>query len=85
MSSSEGDQRNMLVGSSKTEPPKVDFDYWTTVANKLAVEEDTTTEKTLFEDSLAALRTHTVKLDETRWFFEDMPTNPEKLEASVGL
>ena len=64
---------------------KDDVDSWLAAANKVAVEDDASTEKTLVADSLAALRKQAAKLDETRWLFEDMPANPETLEASVGV
>jgi len=64
---------------------KDDVDSWLAAANKVAVEDDASTEKTLVADSLAALRKQAAQLDETRWLFEDMPANPETLEASVGV
>ena len=76
-------------GSSKAkgDVPKEDVEYWTTVANKLAVDdkEATATEKRLLSDSLGAVRKSAASLDDTRWLFEDMPCLPESIEASVGL
>lgn len=65
--------------------PKDDVEAWLATANKVAVEDDRSAETALVEDTKAELRALAAKLDDTRWLYEDMPANPEALEASVGV
>mmetsp|Transcript_5670 Transcript_5670/g.17901 ORF Transcript_5670/g.17901 Transcript_5670/m.17901 type:complete len:83 (+) Transcript_5670:1081-1329(+) len=59
--------------------------YWLAVAKKVETSDEDGTEKLLLEKSLEELREDTKKLDDTRWMFEDMPADPDAIEASVGL
>ena len=78
-------------GDSKRDkevPKQVDdVEQWTSVANKLDIDDATATatEKALLSDALAAVKKQATELDETRWLYEDMPATPEALEASAGL
>ena len=75
-------KKNLIAVEETTED---DVEAWLATANKVAVEDDRSAETALVEDTKAELRALAAKLDDTRWLYEDMPANPEALEASVGV
>ena len=57
------------------------------MASKLTASENMTKEtaKQLFEESLSQLQKLAESLEESSWQYEDIPTNPDRIQKSAGL